>query len=450
MFYEPSTRTRTSFNTGMRELGGRYDGFSGTEGTSVMKSETVRDTVTMMCANHNDVIVMRHPLDGSLQWAADVANIPVINGGDGRNEHPTQALLDVLTIYALKDGRLDGIRVGFGGDLSHGRTVRSLSLALAHFDKVTIRWAAEDFLGMPPDLTALLASRGVTVEREETVRDVMGQVDFYYMTRPQLERMPGVTQRDIIAMMKQYRIDAAKVEGFDVRVLHPLPVNSEIAEIDYRVYFTPAQAFFTQAEFGIFLRKALLHEMLGHDGYRRYDGRLPAELGCGNNRLQRRISGSKQSGMFIDKIHDGTVIDHLVPGALRAVSDVLDLENRGYSCTTATIPEKRNPFIKTSLAELTERDLKNIALISPEPTIDTIAGGRIREKFVYLLCANTNCISRVVNEDVPPRFYNDDGTMRCRYCRRPYAVSHRKVTEEEKGAYVAGLPRRIEAVSYPD
>ena len=137
MFYEPSTRTRTSFNTGMRELGGRYDGFSGTEGTSVMKNETVRDTVTMMCANHNDVIVMRHPLDGSLQWAADVANIPVINGGDGKNEHPTQALLDVLTIYALREGKLDGLRIGFGGDLSHGRTVRSLSLALSHFDDIT-------------------------------------------------------------------------------------------------------------------------------------------------------------------------------------------------------------------------------------------------------------------------------------------------------------------------
>ena len=100
----------------------------------------------------------------------------------------------------------------------------------------------------------------------------MRQVDFYYMTRPQLERMPGVTQKDIVAMMKQYRIDLEKVEGFDARVLHPLPVNSEIAEIDYRVYFTPAQAFFAQAEFGIFLRKALLHEMLGHEGYRRYDG----------------------------------------------------------------------------------------------------------------------------------------------------------------------------------
>jgi aspartate carbamoyltransferase catalytic subunit len=149
MFYEPSTRTRTSFNTAMRELGGRYDGFSSTEGTSVMKNETIRDTVAMMGANHFDVIAMRHPLDGSLQWAADVANIPVINGGDGKNEHPTQAMLDVLTLFVLKQGHLDGLKIGFGGDLSHGRTVRSLSLALSHFDDVTIHWAAEDFLGLP-------------------------------------------------------------------------------------------------------------------------------------------------------------------------------------------------------------------------------------------------------------------------------------------------------------
>ena len=99
MFYEPSTRTRTSFNTAIRELGGKRDGFVGTEGTSVMKKETIRDTIKMMEANHFDVIAMRHPLDGSLQWAADVADIPVINGGDGKNEHPTQALLDMFTLY---------------------------------------------------------------------------------------------------------------------------------------------------------------------------------------------------------------------------------------------------------------------------------------------------------------------------------------------------------------
>ena len=405
----------------------------------------------MMCANHNDVIVMRHPLDGSLQWAADVANIPVINGGDGKNEHPTQALLDVLTIYALTGGRLDGIRVGFGGDLSHGRTVRSLSLALSHFDGVTIRWAAEDFLGMPDDLSRSPLSRGVRVEREKS--------------RPRRDGSGGLLLHDAAAAGAHAGGDAERHRGDDEAVQDrrgrrwtastcgsfiPLPVNSEIAEIDYRVYFTPAQAFFTQAEFGVFLRKALLHEMLGHEGYHRYDGRLPAELAVGNNRLPRRIRAGKQSAMFIDRIHDGTVIDHLVPGSLRAVSDALDLENRGYSCTTATLPEKKNPFIKTSLPEPGERDLKTIALLSPEPTIDAISGGRIAAKFVYLLCANTNCITRVVNEDVPPRFYRDGDAVRCRYCRRQYTITSRKATEEEQAAWIAGLPAQIDPVEYPD
>ncbi len=446
LFYERSTRTRTSFNTGMRELGGRYDGFSGTEGTSVMKNETVRDTVAMMCANHFDVLVMRHPLDGTLQWAADCSGVPVVNGGDGKNEHPTQALLDVLTLFVLNRGRLDGLRVGFGGDLSHGRTVRSLSLALSHFDNVTIRWAAEDFLGMPGELRDLLASRGVRVERDNGVREVMRQVDFYYMTRPQLERMPGVSPKDIIGMMKQYRIDLEKVSGFDAKVLHPLPVNSEIAEIDYRVYFTPAQAFFRQAEFGIFLRKALLHEMLGYEGYVVYDGSLPAELAVGNNRLPRAVHGLKQQGMFIDRITDGTVIDHMKEGSAREVNAVLDLETRGHTAITAVIAGKSNPFLKTDLRELSERDLKRVALLSPEPTINYISGGKIREKFVYLLCANTNCVTRAVIEDVPPRFWNDHGTIRCRYCRRPYSVASRKVGPEDLESYRASLPTRIEPV----
>jgi aspartate carbamoyltransferase catalytic subunit len=433
----------------MRELGGRYDGFSGTEGTSVMKNETVRDTVTMMGANHFDVIVMRHPLDGSLQWAADVANIPVINGGDGKNEHPTQALLDILTLYLLKNGRLDGLRVGFGGDLSHGRTVRSLSLALSHFDNVTIRWAAEDFLGMPEDLEKLLAARGVKVIRDGGVRAVMANCDFYYMTRPQLERMAGVTHKDIMALMKRYRIDLEKVRGFEARVLHPLPVNSEVAEIDYHVYFTPAQAFFAQAEFGIFLRKALLYEMLRQESYVRYDGRLPAELENGNNRLARTIRGIKEQSLFIDKIHNGTVIDHLAEGTLRAVDAVLDLVCRGHSCTTAAIEEKRNPFIKTNLPELTERDLKQIALLSPEPTINYIKDGKVREKFAYLLCMNSNCITRTIIEDVPPKFYADGELIRCRYCRRLYVIRGRKITADEKEAYRRSLPAGIAPVAYP-
>ncbi|NBB91324.1 MAG: aspartate carbamoyltransferase [Spirochaetes bacterium] len=446
MFYEPSTRTRTSFHTAIRELGGLSDGFSGAEGTSVMKKETIRDTITMMGANHFDVVVMRHPLDGSLQWAADVARIPVINGGDGKNEHPTQALLDLLTLYVLNDGTLDGLSIGFGGDLSHGRTIRSLSLALSHFESITIRWAAEDFLGMPADLVDLLRSRGVTVTREDTVRDVMAGVRYYYMTRPQLERMPGVSDREISEMMGKYRIDVEKVDGFDVKVLHPLPVNSEVAEIDHRVYFHAAQAFFRQAEFGIFLRKALLYEILNHDGYIRYEGELVPDLEFGNNRLQRTIEGETERRMFIDRIHTGTVVDHLLPGSRKTVDEALSLENRGYTCITASIKEKRNPFLKTDLEEFSERDLKHIALISPEPTINYIRGGHVVEKFVYLLCENENCVTRVVPEDVPPKFYAEDGRIRCRYCRTELHVRTHKVTAAELARYVGALPEQIEAM----
>jgi aspartate carbamoyltransferase regulatory subunit len=386
-------------------------------------------------------------MDGSLQWAADVARVPVINGGDGKNEHPTQALLDVLTLYILKEGKLDGLRVGFGGDLSHGRTVRSLTLALSHFDDITIRWAAEDFLGMPEDLAQLLDARGVRVVRDSSVREVMTGVDFYYMTRPQLERITGVPPKEIMAMMQKYRIDLEKVHGFDVRLLHPLPVNSEVAEIDYRVYFTPAQAFFAQAEFGIFLRKALLHEMLRQESYVHFDSRLPDALAKGNNRLPRAIRGIKQQSLFIDKILDGTVIDHLGEGTLHAVDAVLGLEMRGHSCTTAVIAEKKNPFIKTNLPALTERDLKHISLVSPEPTINYIKDGKVREKFVYLLCQNSNCITRTIIEDVPPKFYTDGSAIRCRYCRRPYAIRTRKVSEEERRAFLQSLPAGIAPVS---
>jgi len=448
MFYEPSTRTRFSFHTAIRELGGGCDGFSGTEGTSVMKKETIRDTIMMMGANHFDAIVMRHPLDGSIQWAADVANIPVINGGDGKNEHPTQALLDILTLYMMNNENLDGISIGFGGDLSHGRTIRSLSLALSHFRDVTIRWAAEDFLGMPGDLTDLLEERGVRVIRDPHVRTVLEHVDFFYMTRPQIERMEGVTQKQIMEMMDRYRINSEKVEGLKVKLMHPLPVNSEVAEIDYPVYFSSAQAFFLQAEFGIFLRKALLYEMLSTETYLPFQSTLPGELAAGNNRLYRAGREKKKEGMFIDTISSGTVIDHLKPGTLKKVEASLDLENRGYSCIAASIQGKKNPFLKTNLARLTERDLKRIALVSPEPTINHIENEKVAQKYVYLLCSNANCVSRVITEDVPPKFYADNSTVRCRYCRRPLRIESRKVTEEDRQRFIQSLPPGIDQVKY--
>ena len=349
MFYEPSTRTRTSFNTAMRELGGKRDGFSGTEGTSVMKKETIRDTVMMAIANHFDVVVMRNKLDGSVQWAADVSDIPVINGGDGTNEHPTQALLDVFSLYLTNNEKLDDISIGFGGDLSHGRTIKSLSLALSHFNNITIRWAAEDFLGMPQNLIKLLESRGVNIIREPTVKDVMSKVQFYYMTRPQLERMKDISQKDIMDMMKKYRINLEKVKDFNIKLMHPLPVNSEIAEIDYKVYFDKCQAFFQQAENGIFMRKALLYELLKEGNYIKFSGKLSSTLEKGNNRLKREIKEKTKEKRFIDDISNGTVVDHLKCGKEQKIVEDLELIDRGKTSIPANLPKAEKAFLKTDL-----------------------------------------------------------------------------------------------------
>jgi aspartate carbamoyltransferase catalytic subunit len=446
MFYEPSTRTRTSFNTAMRELGGKRDGFSGTEGTSIMKKETIRDTIVMAVANHFDVIVMRNKLDGSVQWAADVANIPVINGGDGTNEHPTQALLDVFSLYLNNNETLDNINIGFGGDLSHGRTIKSLSLALSHFNNITIRWAAEDFLGMPENLTKILKSRGVNIVRESTVKDVMSKVQFYYMTRPQLERMKETSQKDIMEMMKKYRIDLEKVKDFNIKLMHPLPVNSEIAEICYQVYFDKCQAFFQQAENGIFMRKAVLYELLKDKDYLKFSGKLGSLIEKGNNKLKRDIKENTKEKGFIDNISNGTVIDHISCGKEQKIVKDLELLERGKVSIPANLPNSKKSFLKTDLLDLEERELKKISLVSSEPTINYIRDGKVINKFIYLLCKNDNCVTRVINEDVPPKFYNDQGTIRCRYCRSSYTIINRKTSDKEKETFLNSLPKKIEPI----
>ncbi|MBN1646136.1 aspartate carbamoyltransferase [Candidatus Woesearchaeota archaeon] len=444
MFYEPSTRTKTSFITAMKELNGYVHGFSGVESTSVTKKETIRDTIKMIEANHFDVAVMRHPKDGSIQWAADVAGIPIINGGDGTNEHPTQSLLDCFTLYLLNNKRLDDISIGFGGDLAHGRTVRSLSLSLSHFSNITIRWAAEDALAMPEDLIDLLEERGVKVIRERTVKEVMSKVMAYYMTRPQLERMKNTTANQVNKMMKEYRIDLDKIKGMAAKLMHPLPVNSEIEEIEYGVYFSPHQAFFQQAENGIFMRKALLYEMLDHKGYLTFDDKLSHHLQHGNNRLRRIKKVGTRPTRIIADIDNGVVIDHIKGCKVDELVEVLKLEENGIDYIPAHLGGRAGKSIlKLYLDELGERDLKKLALHCPNATINIIRNTQVKQKFVYLLCQNTNCVTRVVNEDVPPKFYKQNGTIRCRYCRHSYVVKHEKVTEEDKKAYVESLPAGI-------
>jgi aspartate carbamoyltransferase regulatory subunit len=342
---------------------------------------------------------------------------------------------------------LDGISIGLGGDLAHGRTIRSLSLALSHFENITIRWAAEDFLGMHQDLIDILRSRGVEVIREKNTKDVISKSQFYYMTRPQLERMGGLTDKDVMKMMKKYRIDLEKIKGSNVKLMHPLPVNSEIAEIDFNVYYDDAQAFFQQAENGIFLRKALLYEMLKEKESVLFDGHMNPLLKEGNNRLKRTTKDKiNEKRKFIDDIVNGIVVDHLLPGTEQKIAAELDLMTRGYSCITAYLPRTEKSFLKTNLPEFTDRELKKITLTSEEATINYIKDGKVVDKFIYLLCKNTNCVTRVINEDVPPKFYNDNEIKRCRYCRKPYTISNKKVLQTEKDNYLKALPVNIEPI----
>ncbi|MCB9362876.1 aspartate carbamoyltransferase [Candidatus Woesearchaeota archaeon] len=439
LFFEPSTRTQQSFKAAITELGGLHEGFSGTDTTSVSKKESIRDTIKMFEAFHFDAIVMRHKKDGSVQWAADVAKVPVINGGDGENEHPTQALLDLYTIYKQNKGSLDNVHIGLGGDLAHGRTVHSLSLALSKFKETTIYWSTEYELGMPEYLIKKLQSLGTKVIRKPSVAEVMKHVSVYYMTRPQLERMQGLLVDKIPALIEKYRIDMKKIEDLNGVILHPLPVNSELAEIEPDVFFSKKQGFYGQAENGVFVRKALLYTLLDETPHTSFDPHLSENLHTGNNRLQRN-PGNHKTNMVVDTIDNGLVIDHLKKGKELFVADALQLVHKGYDRVLASISTKKTAFLKTNLPDISEREIRQVCLISPEPTISIIRDGKVIDKYVPLVCDNPNCITRDVFEDIPAKFYDDHGSICCRYCKHPYTIRSHKVSRDDQERYIKTLP----------
>jgi len=254
LFFEPSTRTQLSFATAMERLGGEVIGFSGTEATSLQKGESLRDTVKMV-ERYADIIVIRHPLEGSARFAADISEIPVINAGDGANQHPSQTLLDLFTMEKFC-GRIDGLHVGMVGDLKYGRTVHSLATALTNFDGVRLRLIAPPLLRMPPKILEEIAPRVEFEEREEL--DLEG-LDVVYMTRIQRERFPDIEEYEKVK--GAYILDLAACAQLkpEAIILHPLPRVDEIApEVDE----LPQAKYFEQAASGVPVRMALLSLIL--------------------------------------------------------------------------------------------------------------------------------------------------------------------------------------------
>jgi aspartate carbamoyltransferase catalytic subunit len=256
LFFEPSTRTRLSFESAMLRLGGSVLGFADAGISSLTKGESLGDTIRVV-EGYCDAIVLRHPREGAARLAAETAQIPVINGGDGSNQHPTQTLLDLYTIRQAA-GRLDGLRVAFMGDLRYGRTVHSLATALLHFD-VDLKFVGPENLRLPRDLRDGLRREGRLSVEVERLEDA-GDVDVLYVTRIQKERFPD--PMDYERVRNAYRVDRASLEplGPDLKILHPLPRVNEVApDVDD----LPGALYFRQTRNGVCVRMALLHLILG-------------------------------------------------------------------------------------------------------------------------------------------------------------------------------------------
>jgi len=259
LFYEPSTRTRFSFEAAMLRLGGQVIGFSEPGSSSVSKGESVADTIkTVGC--YADIAVMRHPKEGAPKVASLYSDIPLINAGDGGHQHPTQTLTDLLTIKTVK-GRLSDLTIGFCGDLKFGRTVHSLIKALSRYGNIKIVLISPDELKIPEYIRSeILIKNKIDFTEAERIEDVIGELDILYMTRVQKERF--FNEDDYIRLKDRFILDKEKMElaSDNMIVLHPLP---RVNEIDYEIDSDPRAMYFKQAKYGMYVRMALMLKLLG-------------------------------------------------------------------------------------------------------------------------------------------------------------------------------------------
>lgn len=258
LFYEPSTRTRFSFEAAMIRLGGQVIGFAGTNASSVAKGESVQDTIqTVGC--YADIVAIRHPKEGAALVAKEVSKIPIINAGDGGHQHPTQTLTDLLTIRNIK-GALSNLTIGLCGDLKFGRTVHSLIKALSRYENNKFILISPEELKVPEYIIRLLKEKNIEFTEVEKMEDVIENLDVLYMTRVQKERF--FNEEDYLRLKDSYILDNEKMNMAkkDMIVLHPLPRVNEIA---YEVDSDERAVYFKQAKFGMFVRMALMSKLLG-------------------------------------------------------------------------------------------------------------------------------------------------------------------------------------------
>ena len=258
LFFEPSTRTRLSFEAAMLHLGGTVEGFSDASNSSTSKGETLADTIRVV-SSYVDVIAMRSPKEGAALLASKFSECPIINAGDGGHYHPTQTLTDLVTIRALKGG-FEGHSIGFCGDLKFGRTVHSLTEAMCRYKNVKFVFISPEELKIPDWVSNFLDEANIPYSTASRLEDVIGDLDILYMTRVQKERF--FNEQDYLRLKDSYILDKAKMElaRKDMIVLHPLP---RVNEISPEVDSDPRAAYFKQVKYGMYARMALIAKILG-------------------------------------------------------------------------------------------------------------------------------------------------------------------------------------------
>ena len=258
LFFEPSTRTRLSFETAANRLGARVIGFTDPKVTSSSKGETLKDTI-MMVSNYADIIVMRHYLEGAARYASEVAPVPIVNAGDGANQHPSQTLLDLYSILQTQ-GTLEGLTINMVGDLKYGRTTHSLLQAMSHFNPKFIFTSPKELM-MPQEYKDFLDAKGIEYIETTSLEEHLNDCDILYMTRVQQERFTDLMEYERVKDV--YSLDAQMLGGVkeNMKILHPLPRVNEIAQ---DVDDTPYAYYFKQAENGLYVRMAIISYLLGY------------------------------------------------------------------------------------------------------------------------------------------------------------------------------------------
>lgn len=256
LFFEPSTRTRLSFETAVNRLHGRIIGFSDAATTSSVKGETLHDTI-LMVANYADAIVMRHPLEGSARFASEISPVPIINAGDGANQHPSQTLLDLYSIQKTQ-GTLENLNICLVGDLKYGRTVHSLIMAMSHFNP-TFRFIAPDELKMPDEYKLFCKKNNIPYTESKELIGNFNNADILYITRVQKERFIDMLEFERVKNTYTLKNEMLKETKESLKILHPLP---RVNEIDPDVDSNPKAYYFQQAKNGMYIRQAILKKTI--------------------------------------------------------------------------------------------------------------------------------------------------------------------------------------------